>query len=602
MRVLFVFFARPATPFSTSVAALAAVVRRCGHVPEAIGFSLDATIEEAARRVEARDADVVAVSAMSRDWPGARALLERLRPGPFRVVGGYHASLAPEDVARSAAVDAICIGEGERPLAALLAALERGAPRGPLPGLWLRGPSGAFEGPPPAADPEPDIAALPRWDYEALGEVPAMLDRGINTFGATLDRFLPVRASRGCPYACAYCSAPTWERVAGFGRGASGAGRRLRVASHDVASHSVASHSVASDDVPFRNTRPVDHLCDELADLRDAYAPEGFELWDEHFPVDLAWLDELAERYPRRVGLPFKVEMHPNAASRARLERLAAAGCVLFHCGVEAGDAELRRRTLNRRCSEETLQRVFDDCRALGIATSASVMTALPGETYAMAHATVELLERLRPDSFMWSTYMPLPFTPLGDAAMAGGWPGPARERLGDRSFRSRTPPAMSPDERARIHEELAALQRATVRAAAGPGERARPVATPTDRMPSELAAGVGGAGDATDALATRLGLGRRGAPLGQTPRVEGARWDGSQLQLTLRSAAFPPHRVFVGERGAGPAFVTSAHLRLSHAGAEAPRALRDALETLAERLGEARLDELCALLEGASV
>ncbi len=552
-KVLFVFFNHPPTPFNSSIAALAAVAREA-HVPRAaLSIPLTSTVAEAAARIDAEAADVIAVTAMTRDWPAARAVLERVDPSAFRVVGGYHASLAPRDVAICDAVDAIGIGDGERPLARILA---DGPPRASIPGLWVRGPSGAFEGDPPPPDPEPDIARLPHYDYEVFGDVGAMLDRGINTFGALADRFLPTRASRGCPYRCAYCSAPAWGRVAG--------------------------HAGAA-----RNVRPVAHLCDELAALRDRHAPDGFELWDEHFPVDLAWLRELADVYPRRVGLPFKVEMHPSAATRERLELLAAAGCALFHCGVEAGDATLRRETLNRRTPDAVLERVFDDCRALGIATSASVMTALPGETLAQARATVALLRRLRPGSFMWSTYMALPFTPLGDRAIEA-WPSPARERLDDwASPPTRTPSAMRDEERALVHAELRALQDELVRdAAAGhDAPRPRPVAVPEDRRRADPPSVASTAPDRALSLAAPLGFAAPDAPLGPRFRLNRAALEHGEWLLEIERAGLAPAVITIGPADGRPAFLDNGALRFAHRGREAPREVLDELTRLARTL-----------------
>jgi len=551
VRVAFVFFNHPPTPFNASVAALAGAVRDGGHEAVALSIPLTDPVAGAAARVDEARADVVAVTAMSRDWPAAQALLERLSPGPLRVVGGYHASLAPLAVAACDAVYAIGIGDGERPLRALLDALDAGERPRTRPGLWVRDHAG-FSGTPPPADPEPSIADLPRWDYEVFGDVGAMLDHGLNTFGPLVDRYLPTRASRGCPYRCAYCSAPVWGEVAGFG--SSGGA----------------------------NVRPVEDLCDELADLRDRHAPDGFELWDEHFPVDLAWLRELARAYPARVGLPFKVEMHPSAATHERLALLAEAGCVLFHCGVEAGDPTLRRETLNRRTSDQTLARVFRDARALGLETSASVMTALPGETYAQAMATVELLEALRPDSFMWSTYAALPFTPLGDAARAG-WPRPARIRLDDApSLASLTPPAMTDGEREAVHAALTALQRELVEEAAARrgGARPRPVAIPAPREVRVAAPDVDVA-----ALAARLDL--------EALRLEAARWEGDELLLDVEGDGLGRQTIAIGPADGSPAYRQTARLRLGYRGADGPAPLLRAIERLAERLGDADLPSL---------
>ena len=546
MKVAFVFFNHPPTPFNASIAALAGAVRDAGHEAAALSIPLTTEVTSAAARVDEAGADVVAVTAMSRDWPAAQAVLEALAPGPLRVVGGYHASLAPLAVAGCDAVDAIGIGDGERPLRALLDAMAAGAPIQTRPGLWVRGEDG-FSGRPPPADPEPTIADLPRWDYEVFGDVRAMLDHGLNTFGPLVDRYLPTRASRGCPYRCAYCSAPVWGEVAGFG--ASGGA----------------------------NVRPVDDLCDELASLRDRHGPEGFELWDEHFPVDVAWLRELAAAYPARVGLPFKVEMHPSAATRERLALLAEAGCALFHCGVEAGDPTLRKQTLNRRTSDETLARVFRDARELGLETSASVMTGLPGETHAQAMATVELLAALRPDSFMWSTYAALPFSPLGDAARPG-WPGKAKVRLNDApSLPSKTPPAMTDAEREDVHAALTALQRELVDEAAARrgGARPRPVAIPEARSVAEPALDV-------ERLAARLGL-----------RLDGARWQGDELLLDVAGEGVDGHTIAIGPADGSPAYAQTEHLRFSYRGPDGPVALLRAIERLAERLGDADLSSL---------
>jgi len=566
MRVLLVFFNHPPTPFNSSVAALAGAVRDAGHEATALSLPLTATVVDAARQVDDRNADIVAVTAMTRDWPAARALFETMKPGPFRVAGGYHPSLAPHDVSACDAVDAICIADGERPLVALLEQL--GSNRTPEtgPGLWVRTASG-FVGDPPRADPEPNMGALPLWDYDVFGDVSAMLDRGINTFGPLSDRFLPTRASRGCPYRCAYCSAPRWGNVAGFG----------------------AANSAS-------NLRPVTALCDELADLRDRHEPDGFEFWDEHFPVDMDWLEEFADVYPRRVGIPFKVEMHPNAASRQRLELLVKAGCVLFHCGVESGDERLRIDTLNRRSPDSVLVDLFDNARELGLETSASVMTALPGETYAQAHSTVELLERLRPDSFMWSTFSPLPFTPLGDRAVQQ-WPGPSRQRLDDyRRAQTKLPSAMSDAERANIHRELAELQTRLVNRAAETGgdARPRPIAIPTDEQPVSITpARTITPLEAKHAarIAMLLGWAPPGVLASDVPRLDEATHAHRELLLTVDAGQHGAHVITIGRRGDKPAYVETTHLGIAYRGKDAPEPVRAILDRLAVRLASTTFD-----------
>jgi anaerobic magnesium-protoporphyrin IX monomethyl ester cyclase len=554
VRVLLLFFTDPPRAFSSSVAALSAIVREAGHEPLALEVHRKLEIDRVVAHIDKLAPDVVGVSTMTRDWPGASALLMRLKSNPYVVVGGYHASLAPRDVASCAAVDAICIGEGERPMTALLAALAAGERvLASQPGLWVKQAAGWID-PIPGADPVPDIASLPFWDYEVFGEVAQIIESGINTFGPHADGYLPTRAGRGCPFTCAYCSAPRWGKLQGFA------------------------------DREKRNTRPVAHLCDELAGLRDRHAPEGFEFWDEHFPLDVAWLRELATEYPRRVGLPFKVEMHPSAASRERLELLREAGCVLFHCGIEAGDESFRREVLNRRTPDAKLQQVFDDCREIGLETSASLMTMLPGETRRNTSSTTALLHRLRPDSFMWSTYHPLPGTVLGDAAVAQ-WPGPARERFDDYDdVHTLTPPRVDSVERAETFRELGELQSQLVvlaarRKGALPRTRARPVEIPQPKRP------------VSSRLAALLGL----AP---PAHAKLASFEQGVLTVEIEHPAFASREIQLAAREGTRHFVESGRLGLSYRGREAPPDWLELLRNLATQLGELGIDELRAAID----
>ncbi|HHH30736.1 MAG TPA: B12-binding domain-containing radical SAM protein, partial [Polyangiaceae bacterium] len=546
LEVALLFFTDPPRAFSASVAALAPVVRAAGHSPIAVEVSRRSAINDVAARLHEMRPDVIGISTMTRDWPGANALLNRLEHEAYIIVGGYHASLAPRDVASCASVDAICIGDGERPLASLLGDLAAGDPSPPTrPGLWTR-QSGTFDDPVPSADPEPDIGSLAPWDYDVFGDVQSILDEGINTFGPHSDRTLPTRAGRGCPFQCSYCSAPRWGRLQRFA------------------------------DREKRNTRPVDHLCDELAALRHRYRPEGFEFWDEHFPMSLEWLREFADKYPSRVGLPFKVEMHPNAATRDRLALLKQSGCVLFHCGIEAGDEEFRRDVLNRRTPDERLQRVFDDCRELGLESSASLMTMLPGETRAQTGKTTELLHRLRPGSFMWSTYQPLPGTVLGDDEVER-WPGPARDTFRDHDpVSTRTPPRISAQERAQTFRELGALQSQLVQLAGRrPGatpRRARSVEVPTPMRP------------ASEQLAAQLGLSPPGGDISHG-RANAAALVNDVLTVEIEHSAFGVHQVSIAPLGTGSHFVETAYLGLSYRGKQAPSELLRLLKRMAARL-----------------
>ncbi len=385
MRIAFLHVHDRFTPFSTATAAISGAVRDLGHEHVLCGIELGTTVDGAVERLSALRPELVAASFMSRDFlPISRVVREvRARTGAYTVAGGYHATLDATGVAAAGAFDAIGIGEGERAFRRVVEAVGAGGRPETSPGLWAA-QRGVFVGGPPPSDREPDIAALPPWDYELFGDV---VTRSSMHGYVLKDRFAPLRASRGCPFDCTYCSNPAWKQVNELDAGGA------------------------------RNVRPVEQVIEEACRLAERFGAEGFEFWDEHFPVDVRWIAALAEAWPARVGLPFRVEMHPNTATPERLALLAKAGCVLMQYGVEAGDERLRRSVLKRRTSDAAYERVFAATRALGMATSASVMLAMPGETYEMGLASLALIRRLRPDYMSYAAYAPLPRTELGARA-----------------------------------------------------------------------------------------------------------------------------------------------------------------------------------------
>lgn len=166
------------------------------HDVHLLDMQLDRSLDRTLDRVEP---DVVGVGGCTADVPNVWRILARVkarRPGSFTVVGGQHASVAPDDFNRPD-VDAVVSGMGEDTFAELLRALERRQDVGGIPGLATPHPAGLRPGPrrplPPDLDglPSPDrtVARRYRWRYRAFGQAVGL-----------------VNTARGCPFKCRFCS------------------------------------------------------------------------------------------------------------------------------------------------------------------------------------------------------------------------------------------------------------------------------------------------------------------------------------------------------------------------------------------------------------
>lgn len=276
------------------------------------------------------------------------ALLVRERlPGVPVVFGGSMASRWVDALPDAPEVfdwcDYLIPFEGETPLVALLAALERGAGLEAVPNLvWRRG--GELRANPLGWE---DVDALPTPDHDGL----------------PLDRYLapePVfllAASRGCYWRrCAFCSVSP----------ATGLRYRARapeLVHRDLATlaerHGARCVSFADDCVSPRTLRA-------LADLLGRHGPE------------VSWQCEV--RFEK-------------ALTHELLAALREAGCRNLIFGLESYSPRVLE-AMGKGVRHAEIERILADCRRAGIAFNLQFFFGFPGETPAEAEATAAFVRR----------------------------------------------------------------------------------------------------------------------------------------------------------------------------------------------------------------
>ncbi len=168
-----------------------------GHDVRILDMRIDPNLEGTMRDFSPA---VVGVTGYTPNVPQMLVVCKEVKQLDVRVttvVGGYHATLCPEDF-DVPQVDVIVVGEGEETLPELVAALERGGDLDEIAGLAYRRDGQWVFTPPRQLLADLDESPLPaRQLTDAYRE---------NYFFQFWSSPTPVETARGCPHNCRFCS------------------------------------------------------------------------------------------------------------------------------------------------------------------------------------------------------------------------------------------------------------------------------------------------------------------------------------------------------------------------------------------------------------
>jgi len=281
----------------------------------------------------------------------------RLATGAKILVGGIHPTIAPEDCVAWA--DAVAVGEGEPIIQQIAKRSIDGRDWSGIPGLFQRGDTGPYT---PASD-FVDLDALPCRDFSSHNKV--LIENGNIIRGDPLTRLgvIRVHASRGCPYACAYCYEASLAQIYG---------RRFA----------------------FRR-RTVESVIGEIQEARRHFKRfRRIKFDDDTFIHPKSWLTEFCERWPKEIGTPFDILLNPEAFKTDDIERLAKAGLKHVQMGIEAASEE-ESEIYNRKDNRQKIIQFGLLASRLGLEVNYDIIIDNPLATEKDKRATFELLMEL---------------------------------------------------------------------------------------------------------------------------------------------------------------------------------------------------------------
>jgi len=288
------------------------------------------------------------------------------------VGGGIHVTVSREEVFKEIPkLNAICIGEGEKPLNDLCSRIDKKTNYFSVNSFYFKLHNRIIKNP---ISPLQQIDKLAFPDYSYYDYKRIISENG---------GWFRMMVSRGCPYNCSYCSNQSVKEI----------------------------YPNKSKYVRFPTIKYAINMIKNNLQLIPNANKIAFD--DDILTLDRKWLKEFCIEYKKEIDLPFLCNVRVETVNTNSIKYLKDAGCQVINIGVESGNEWLRRHILNRFHSNKMIKRAFKIINKFNIRNFSFNMVGLPFETNAMATDTYLLNNELRPSSGMLSYFYPYPGTTI---------------------------------------------------------------------------------------------------------------------------------------------------------------------------------------------
>ncbi len=309
----------------------------------------------------------------------AVAIIARACAAGWKVIAGgpEPANYAEEYLAAGA--DYVVPGEGESVLESLLSG-------DPAPdGVIYRDPSTGAVVRTPAASQIADLDSLPWPDRERI-DIERYLAAWRERHGLGSVSLI---TARGCPYSCRWCSHSTYGKT--------------------------------------HRRRSPEAVADEAEWILNRYAPEMLWYADDVFTIHHGWTLKYAAELSRRgIRVPFECITRADRLNPQMADTLAEMGCFRIWIGSESGSQRVLD-AMQRGVRIEQVQEAVSLVQQRGIKAGMFLMWGYEGEQIEDIEATVQHVQRCRPDVFLTTVSYPIKGTGYYDdvrhkLVRIGGW------------------------------------------------------------------------------------------------------------------------------------------------------------------------------------
>jgi len=282
------------------------------------------------------------------------------------IMGGPHPTFFP-DTFNNAGVDAYCIGEGEFAFKDFLTAVQRSESFDNIPNLTTANNKN------PVRTLIKNLDELPFPDRDLTLANSFLKDTPKKTFYTT----------RGCPFECYYCCNNYY-------------------------------HALYRGKGPVVRRFSVDRIIAEIEYVKNNYRTDFIKFGDDLFAMKADdWLEEFADKYSKKITIPFNCFLRFDRVDEKLLSILKKAGCHSTHLSVDSASEHVREKILGRRMKKVDISETLKLIRSYKINTWVNFMLAAPESDLNDDFASIELSKRGKVTYTAYSTTVPMEGTTL---------------------------------------------------------------------------------------------------------------------------------------------------------------------------------------------
>ena len=362
-----------------SLPSIAAVVREGGHDVRIIDCIAEETdVDGLAAIFKEYQPDLALFNFSTVTFYGDSEVTHTLREisdAHFTAIGVHVTTMAQDTLERSA-LDSIVRREPEMTALALADALQADNPLSGVEGITFRSEEGIIANPDRPLVEDLDSLPFPARDLIKNELYVAPLSDKPQTLVVT---------SRGCPYACVYCTAHRYY------------GKRPRM-------------------------RSATNIVDEIQECVERYGITEITMWSDTFTIDRETVLAVCDEIERRdLSFNWMCNSRVDTVDLEMLKRMKQTGCMVMSYGVESGVQEILDN-IKKGTTIEQIRQAFLWTREAGIESMAHIVLGLPGESLETIEATKKLVRQIKPDYVQFYAAVPFPGTEFYRMAREEGW------------------------------------------------------------------------------------------------------------------------------------------------------------------------------------